>query len=364
MREAINNQPTLIKEPENFNQETLRQLFDLAEHDLPALLKYANQVRKEQVGDEVHLRAIIEFSNYCSCHCFYCGLRAENRKISRYRLTNQEIFQSVQTAVNYGLKTIVLQSGEDRFYQPEDIARLIEFIKKHFDVAITLSIGEHSHQSYQIWRNAGADRYLLKHETADPILYQKLRPGKNLQDRIECLLDLKDLGYQVGSGNMVGLPGQTLTSLMEDVLLMQKLNVEMAGIGPFLPHPDTPLGCYPAGSLSQTLKILAITRIVLPIIHLPATTAISTVNDGARRLALESGANVIMPNFTPLTVRDQYVIYPQKIDIIEDPEQSMTKLKKLLKEMNRTISMSYGHAVKIKTYSLDNKEAYHGFGSQ
>ncbi|MDI9595021.1 MAG: [FeFe] hydrogenase H-cluster radical SAM maturase HydE [Atribacterota bacterium] len=364
MREAMNVQSILIKEPGNFNQENLRQLFDLAEHNLPSLLKYANQIRKEQVGDEVHLRGIIEFSNYCSCHCLYCGLRAENRKISRYRLTNQEIFQSVQTAVNYGLKTIVLQSGEDRFYQPEDIARLIEFIKKHFDVAITLSVGEHPHQSYQIWRNAGADRYLLKHETADPILYQKLRPGKNLQDRIECLLDLKDLGYQIGSGNMVGLPGQTLTSLIDDVLLMKKLNVEMAGIGPFLPHPDTPLVGSSAGSLTETLKILAITRIILPTIHLPATTAISTVNDDARRLALESGANVIMPNFTPLTVRDQYVIYPQKIYIIEDPEQSVNKLKKLLKEMNRTISMSYGHAVKIKTYSLTKKEVYHGFGSQ
>ncbi len=364
MREAINNQPLLIKEPGNFNQETLRQLFDLGDQDLPALLKFANQIRKEQVGDEVHLRGIIEFSNYCSCHCLYCGLRAENCKISRYRLTNQEIFQSVQTAVNYGLKTIVLQSGEDRFYQPEDIARLIESIKKHFDVAITLSVGEHSRQSYQIWRDAGADRYLLKHETADPILYQKIRPGKNLQDRINCLMDLKDLGYQIGSGNMVGLPGQTLISLIDDILLMKKLNVEMAGIGPFLPHPDTPLGCYSAGSLSKTLKILAITRIVLPTIHLPATTALSTLNDSARRLALESGANVIMPNFTPLTVRDQYVIYPQKIDIIEDPEQSMNNLKKLLKEMNRTISMSYGHAVKIKKYSLTKKEAYHGFVTQ
>ena len=348
MREGMNDQVMLVNNGKDFNHENLRQLFDLGEHDLPTLLYYANQIRKEQVGDEVHLRAIIEFSNYCSCHCLYCGLRAENRKISRYRLTNQEIFQSVQTAVNYGLKTIVLQSGEDPFYRPEDIARLIESIKKHFDVAITLSVGEHKHQSYKIWRNTGADRYLLKHETADPILYQKLRPGKNLQDRIDCLMDLKDLGYQVGSGNMVGLPGQTVNSLIHDVLLMKKLNIEMAGIGPFLPHPDTPLGCYPAGSLSETLKILAITRIVLPTIHLPATTAISTINNDARRLALESGANVIMPNFTPLAVRNQYVIYPQKIDIIEDPEQSMKKLKILLKEMNRPISMSYGHAIKIK----------------
>ncbi|NLJ49391.1 MAG: [FeFe] hydrogenase H-cluster radical SAM maturase HydE [Candidatus Atribacteria bacterium] len=364
MREGMNDQVMLVNNGKDFNHENLRQLFDLGEHDLPALLSYANQIRKKQVGNEVHLRAIIEFSNYCSCHCLYCGLRAENRKISRYRLTNQEIFQSVQTAVNYGLKTIVLQSGEDQFYRPDDIARLIEFIKKHFDVAVTLSLGEHFRQSYRIWRNAGADRYLLKHETADPILYQKLRPGKNLQDRIDCLMNLKDLGYQVGSGNMVGLPGQTLTSLIEDVLLMKKLNIEMAGIGPFLPHPDTPLGCYSAGSLSQTLKILAITRIVLPTIHLPATTAISTINDNGRRLALESGANVIMPNFTPLYVRNQYVIYPQKIDIIEDPEKSMKNLKKLLKEMNRTISMSYGHAIKIKKYSYYKKEAYHGFGSQ
>jgi len=364
VRETINTRPLSINELKDFNQETIQQLFNWGEQDLPALLAYADRIRQEQVGDEVHLRGIIEFSNYCSCHCLYCGLRTENRQISRYRLTNQEILQSVQTAVNYGIKTIVLQSGEDPFYRIEDIAQLIDTIKKHFDVAITLSVGERSRPTYQIWRNAGADRYLLKHETSDPILYQKLRPGKNLQDRIGCLMDLKELGYQVGSGNMVGLPGQTLESLTNDVLLLKKLNVEMAGIGPFLPHPNTPLGHYPAGSLAQTLKILAISRIVLPSIHLPATTALNTLNDSARCLALKSGANVVMPNFTPLSVRALYLIYPQKIDIIEDPQQSMNNLTKLFREINRTISKDYGHAVRIKNYLLSKKEVYHDIDSK
>ena len=334
------------------NDQSIANLFATPDQLLPVLFTTADQIRKELIGDEVHLRAIIEFSNHCVCHCLYCGLRAENHKLSRYRLSKQEILQSVQKAVNMGLKTIILQSGEDPYYKAKDIAQLVETIKNRYDVAVTLSVGERPRQEYQLWHEAGADRYLLKHETADEALYQNLKPGKKIRDRIRCLMNLKDLGYQVGSGNMVGLPGQTVESLVWDILLLKKLDIEMAGIGPFLPHPDTPLGAYPGGTLQQTLKTLAIARIVLPTAHLPATTALSTLDKDARHRALEVGANVVMLNFSPLSVRDQYAIYPQKTEIIEEPEVSLAKLKKLLAEMKRPVSKDYGHALKFQAFRL------------
>ena len=346
MTDATKSLNLPILKGRDLDENDIRRLFDFSGQNLDDVLFFANQVRKEHVGDDVHLRAIIEFSNHCRCHCLYCGLRSENHQLSRYRLTHHEILQSVHKAVASGMKTIILQSGEDPFYKADDIARLVETIKNQFDVAVTLSVGERSHSEYLLWRQAGTDRYLLKHETSDPILYQKLKPEKNLEDRLQCFLDLKDLGFQIGSGNIVGLPGQTHESLIHDILFMKKLDIDMAGIGPFLPHPDTPLGCYPAGSLLQSLQILALTRIVLPTVHLPATTALSTLNKDARRYALEAGANVVMLNFTPLRVRDCYAIYPQKIDIIEKPERSLENLKNLLQEMNRTVSEEFGHALK------------------
>jgi len=355
------SQFNIVQEKNKLNDvmdyDAIVDLFNWSDEQLPELFAKADVIRQENVGEEVHLRAIIEFSNYCVSHCLYCGLRCENRKLVRYRLSTGQIYQAVQKAVDLKFKTIILQSGEDPNYRATDIARMIEWIKSRHDIAITLSVGERAREEYRLWREAGADRYLLKHETADEILYQRLKPGRSFLDRIRCLWDLKDLGYQVGSGNMVGLPGQSIESLARDVFLMRELDIEMAGIGPFLPHPDTPLANDPAGSLPLTLKTLAITRLCLPTVHLPATTALTTMAIDARRQALQLGANVVMVNLTPLTVRDKYCIYPQKAEIIEEPEISLNKLKILFNDLRRPISGDYGHGLKkANRPSIEKKE--------
>lgn len=246
-----------------------------------------------------------------------------------------------------GYRTVVLQSGEDLFYSASAIAGLIEQIKKRYDLAVTLSLGERGYEEYKIWRETGADRYLLKHETADTKLFRCLKPDSSLQNRLQCLYWLKELGYQTGSGNMVGLPGQNLCILAEDIMLLRQLDVEMAGVGPFLPHHDTPLKNAKAGSLELTLKTLAVTRLCLPFAHLPATTSLGTLAPNGRKLALSSGANVIMPNSTPPGVRYKYLIYPQKADIIEEPDQALDKINALLSDLGRPLAQGYGHAIKF-----------------
>lgn len=327
-------------------QEEIVSLLAADEKQTPALLKAADQKRRAGVGNDVHLRAIIEFSNYCRKNCLYCGLRRDNHLLQRYRLTEQEILQAVSEAAILGFRTIVLQSGEDLAYKTSDIARIIELIKQKYDVAITLSLGEHSRLDYKIWREAGADRYLLKQETADEIIFKNLKPDSSLPIRLQCLHWLKELGYQTGSGNMVGLPGQNLETLARDVILMRELDVEMAGIGPFLPHHDTPLKDAAPGNLQLTLKTLAVARLCLPHTHLPATTSLCTLAPNGRQLALSSGANVIMPNLTPLGVRDKYLIYPQKSDIIEEPSLALGNIYNLLSELDRPLAKDYGHAHK------------------
>lgn len=314
---------------------------------VPTLMGAADQVRRAGVGNAVHLRAIIEFSNNCRKNCLYCGLRRDNRSLPRYRLAEKEILAAADKAAAMGYRTVVLQSGEDPLYDAAFITRLIEKIKEKHDLAVTLSLGERSREEYRIWREAGADRYLLKHETADEKIFQYLKPGGRLRDRLRCLYWLKELGYQTGSGNMVGLPGQDPDILADDITIMRGLDVEMAGIGPFLPHHATPLKNAGAGSLILTLKTLAVTRLCLPHAHLPATTSLSTLTPGGRKMALNSGANVIMPNLTPTGVRDKYLIYPQKADIIEEPGQALDKIKALLTELARPPARDCGHANKF-----------------
>ncbi|MFZ5631895.1 MAG: [FeFe] hydrogenase H-cluster radical SAM maturase HydE [Bacillota bacterium] len=313
---------------------------------MPALFAAADRVRRKGVGDAVHLRAVVEFSNYCRRNCLYCGLRRDNRRLSRYRLTRQEIMAAVDKAAALGYRTVVLQSGEDLHYRAADIAGLIEQIKNK-GLAVTLSLGERSREEYRDWREAGADRYLLKHETADQNLFRYLKPGGSLKNRLQCLYWLKELGYQTGSGNMVGLPGQSPEILAGDIMLMRRLDVDMAGIGPFLPHHDTPLKSAPAGNLDLTLKTLAVTRLCCPRAHLPATTALGTLHPEARRLALKSGANVIMPNLTPPGVRDKYLIYPQKKEPSADPGEALEMIKILLSGLGRPLARDRGDAIKI-----------------
>lgn len=331
------------------NKKEIITLLSCDPEESKQLFQFADKVRARYMGNKVHLRGIIEFSNYCRQNCHYCGLRSENKNISRYRLSSQEIYQAAENAVQLGYKTLVLQSGEDNHFSPFEIAELIKTIKK-LDVAITLSLGEHQYETYRLWREAGADRYLIKHETANPLLFQKIRPGKTLQERLQCQTWLKELGYQLGSGCMVGLPGQTLDTLAEDLLLLKRMDVEMAGIGPFIPHPATPLAKGKKGSVEMTIKMIAIARIIIPFIHLPATTALSTINPLSRNLALQSGANVVMPNVSPSRYRKLYEIYPNKICVKEDSEhdQFRSSLIKSLEDLGRTIAIDYGHSPKLR----------------
>jgi biotin synthase len=326
----------------------LAEMEELLKAEENELILWADEVRSRYCGDEVHLRGVIEFSNYCIRDCLYCGLRLSNKKLARYRMSKDEIIETALKGYHVGIKTVVLQSGDDPGYSAETISEIIQKIKEKADVAITLSVGERDYNDYKLWKDAGADRYLLKHETANPHLYANLHPGQTLAKRLEILRWLKELGLQVGAGNIVGLPGQTIQDLADDIKLMKELDVEMAGIGPFIPHPNTPLGKEKAGTLEMTLKVLSVARIVLKNVHLPATTAVGSINPKGRELALEAGANVVMPNMTPTKYRPLYQIYPDKICLDEDTEKCLGCLTKRIESVGRKISDSKGHSLKIK----------------
>lgn len=282
------------------------------EENEAALLHKADSVRQMYVGDEVHLRGLIEFSNICRNHCLYCGIRADNSHIDRYRLEPAELIETARMAADLGYKTVVMQSGEDMYYTPERLCPVIEAIKK-MNVAITLSIGERSYADYKAFREAGADRYLMRIETTDKNLYHKLDPMMSWQKRYECLLMLKELGYELGSGIMVGLPEQTLESIADDLIFLKNLPVDMAGIGPFIPHLDTPLGRFRTNAFHLSLRTMAVMRLMMPDINIPATTAMESLHPDGRLIALKSGANVVMPNVTDNQYRQKYELYPGKI---------------------------------------------------
>ena len=303
------------------------------------LFKEADKVRRENVGDEVHLRGLIEFSNICKRQCKYCGLQSGNKQIERYRILKDEILVYVQNAVNMGYKTIVLQSGEDEFYDTDKMVEIIREIKK-YDVALTLSIGEKSYDEYKAFKDAGADRYLLRIETTDQNLYKEMHPNASYENRVRCLQDLKSLGFETGTGCLVGLPNQTIESLADDILFFKELDADMVGIGPFIPHEQTPLADAKTGDFWLALKVMALTRINLPNINIPATTAMETLNPNGRIIALNSGANVVMPNVTSKEYRAKYEIYPGKICINENPEQCRGCIEGKIKAIGRTISLT------------------------
>ena len=279
-----------------------------------ALFGRARRLREQYYGKDVFIRGLIEFTNHCKNDCYYCGIRAANRKIRRYRMTQEEILVCCQRGYELGYRTFVLQGGEDMGYKPEEIATLVDAVKRrHPDCAVTLSVGEHPRAVYQSWFDAGADRYLLRHETADNAHYRVLHPAScSPENRKRCLFDLKDIGYQTGCGFMVGSPGQTFEHLVEDLLFIHKLQPEMVGIGPFLPQRDTPFGDRQAGSFELTLFLLGIIRIMLPDVLLPATTALATIHPQGLEAGMLAGANVCMPNLTPDGVREYYALYDGK----------------------------------------------------
>jgi biotin synthase len=300
--------------PELLGREAILQA--LVQWPPETLLARADAVRARTKGPGVLLRAIIEFSNHCVRNCMYCGLRRVNSRIERYRMRPGQIVEVACAAASAGIGTVVLQSGEDPDYPAEAIAELVSEIKARAEMKITLSLGEREGWEYALWRRAGADRYLMKHETADPELYCAMHPGTTLDDRLNSLRLLKSLGYEIGSGFIVGLPGQTLETLAADVALSQDLGVDMCGVGPFVPQADTPLARTTKGDVETTLKMIALIRLACPEANIPATTALASLApaDGQRR-ALEAGANVIMPNFTPDDFRINYKIYDNKTPV-------------------------------------------------
>lgn len=314
-----------------------------------SLFAFADRTRKHFVGDSVHIRGIIEFSNYCTRNCMYCGLRRDNRNLLRYRMTPDEIVAAAKNGILGGYRTIVLQSGEDPYYSASDIARITEGIKSCGDVAVTLSIGERTLSEYATMRSAGGDRFLLKHETADAELYLRLHPGASLETRLECLQNLKSLGFQVGSGFIVGLPGQDISTVAEDITLLKLLDCDMAGIGPFIPHPDTPLALHPPGDVMMTLKALAVTRLILPYANLPVTTALSTLRNDGRHLALSCGGNVIMPNITPAKYRELYEIYPDSASLRDPEDGGIREIAVMLEAMGRKMSTTRGDSFRRET---------------
>ncbi|HOU36215.1 MAG TPA: [FeFe] hydrogenase H-cluster radical SAM maturase HydE [Candidatus Omnitrophota bacterium] len=317
----------------------------LLEHDrsvVTSLFARADRVRSRFVGSGVHLRGLIEFSNYCCQDCLYCGLRRSNRRVKRYRMLYAQIFDVCRQAKALGIKTIVLQSGEDRRYRVRDLCGLVTDIKK-LGLAVTLSIGELSYAQYRQLRLAGADRYLLRFETSDPKLYASLRPGRTLAQRLRCLSWLHKLGYETGSGMMTGLPGQTAGSIADDICLFGKLDLDMIGIGPFIPHPHTPLAKARPGSLELVLKAIALTRIMTSDTNIPATTAAGTIDPRGREKALRCGANVLMPNMTPPPYRRLYEIYPDKVCINEGEFSRGAYLARMIRRIGRTISSDYGY---------------------
>jgi len=277
----------------------------------PVLRRRADAVRAGVKGPTVRLRALLEFSNRCVQNCLYCGLRRGNRRLERYALEPDEIVTLALRAVRAGYATVVLQSGEDPVFDRDTVARIVAAIKEEAPrAAVTLSVGERSRADYKTWRRAGADRYLLKHETSDPALYARLRPGRRLAQRLRRAEWLKELGYELGLGNMIGLPGQSRQSLVDDLHLMARFQPAMTGIGPFIPHPATPLGGEPPGDAALTLNFVALTRLLLPQAHIPATTALTTLDPQARVEALRAGADVLMVGVGPDESRRLYEIYP------------------------------------------------------
>jgi len=323
-------------------------LLACSEDDAPRLYAAANAVRAAALGDDVHLRGLIEFSNYCRKDCRYCGLRRHNRAVERYRLSPETIIRTAQEAEALGYRTVVLQSGEDAWFTAERMAEIIRDIKASTDLAITLSAGERDPATYRRWREAGADRYLLRIETTDPALFAALHPDDDLEARKACLYALRELEYELGTGVMVGLPGQTAEMLARDIIWMHELGAEMIGVGPFIAHPDTPLHDQAGGTVEQTLRLVAVLRLVFPHAHLPATTAMGSLHPQGRERALQAGANVMMPNVTPTDVREQYQIYPGKICLSDDARHCRGCITGRIRAIGRTVATDQGHVKRVR----------------
>lgn len=318
---------------DNRNQELSEYLFEKA-----------RAVRVDNYGYDVYIRGLIEFTNYCRNDCYYCGIRKSNCSAERYRLTKDQILECCSAGYDLGFRTFVLQGGEDGCFTDEKIIDIIRCIKTNYhDCAVTLSIGEKSYESYKAFFDAGAERYLLRHETANAEHYGRLHPKTlSLDNRKQCLYNLKDIGYQVGCGFMLGSPFQTTDCLVEDLLFIKELNPHMVGIGPFIPHHGTPFAGREAGTLELTLFLIGIIRLMLPPVLLPATTALGTIHSKGRELGILAGANVVMPNLSPKSVRQKYLLYDNKICTGDEAAECRYCMQKRMESIGYHVTISRG----------------------
>lgn len=338
----------LIEKLQREHRLTHEEYLRLLEHRTPEmqelLAQKARAVCEKTYGKGIFLRGLVEVSSYCKQNCLYCGLRRENGSAVRYRLTEEEILSVCREGYALGYRTFVLQGGEDPYFTPQRVADLVQNIKEEFpQVAVTLSLGEASKETYALWRNAGADRYLLRHETANGRHFALLHPAsQTLKTRMQCIEHLRDLGYQVGVGMMIGSPHQTLEHLAEDLCFLQDFQPHMVGMGPFIPQKDTPFGAESAGSVDLTLYLLSIVRLMLPKVLLPATTALATLDEKGREKGILAGANVCMPNLTPPALREHYAIYDGKLSTRGESAQNVMEIKKQMEAIGFTIVESRG----------------------
>ena len=324
--------------------EDVEYLLSLPLGETEYLRQRAEETRKEFYGNEVFIRGLIELTNYCKNDCYYCGIRRGNKCAERYRLSKEQILNCCEAGYKAGFRTFVMQGGEDGHYTDAVLTDIIYDIKnKYPDCAVTLSLGERSKESYRALYGAGADRYLLRHETATKEHYEKLHPKElSFENRMECLYNLKEIGFQTGCGFMVGSPYQTVENIAADLKFIKDFKPHMVGIGPFIPHKDTPFKDEPAGSMEDTLKILSIVRLMLPKVLLPATTALGTVKNGGREMGILAGGNVIMPNLSPEDVREKYMLYNNKLVTGGEAAENLKLLKESMAEIGCFITANRG----------------------
>lgn len=334
-----------VKRRQDITLEEFRMIMETAsKEEMEYLVSTARKVADSIYGKNVYVRGLIEFTNYCRNDCYYCGIRRSNKEAERYRLTEEQIMECCQMGYELGFRTFVLQGGEDPYFTDDRICEIIKNIKNRYeDCAITLSIGEKSRASYERYFEAGADRYLLRHETANECHYRKLHPAElSLENRKRCLWNLKEIGYQVGAGFMVGSPGQTMETLYEDIRFIKELQPHMVGIGPFIPQHSTPFKGEKAGTLEETLKLLSIIRLIHPKVLLPATTALGTIHPMGREKGILAGANVVMPNLSPVSVRKKYELYDNKICTGDEAAECKNCLQSRMEKIGYTIPVDRG----------------------
>ena len=340
----MNSTLARLKGGGSLTRDELTTLIGCRGEEAKQLRDCAVRTARQRFGRALYLRGLIEISSYCRNNCYYCGLRASNSSAERYRLSHTEILECCQMGYDAGLRTFVLQGGEDNYWSDERLVPLVKAIRTQFaDAAITLSLGERSESSYRALKAAGADRYLLRHEAANRALYNSIHPSTMSYDnRIECIKTLIDTGYQTGMGMMIGVAGQSIDNIAEDIELIASLRPQMVGIGPFIPHPATPFAKEGAGSIELTLNTIAIVRLLLPAALIPATTALATLCKGSHREAIEAGANVIMPNLSPTSVRSKYAIYSGKASSGAEAVEGIEALRSELESIGYTINFNRG----------------------